>query len=152
MHSANWRPLFGQRPYPKLRWHQPFPSHLLQPFADPRVGGVSGLRCFYPQRQNPGSLVRAVWGAAATIEMATTKILWGGSLALRREAFEHAGVRAHWQSSLCDDVPTSRLLRNSGYAVQHCPVVMINRESVSLQGCLEFIARQLVLVRLAREG
>jgi len=77
------------------------------------------------------------------------QIGWGGSLAYTKEAFENAGLRSQWETSLFDDSVTTNAILKAGHQLRMLPrVAMINEEDTGFLGTASFIQRQLLNVRL----
>jgi hypothetical protein len=119
------------------------------PLADPRVGGITGVRWFAPERPTWGALVRHLWNAGSQPQMNAFHIPWGGTLALRAGLFRQDGLLAEWRRSFCDDSGAGDLLRRRGLRLRFLPALtMVNREAIDLKRCCRFIRRQLLCPRL----
>ena len=130
---------------PYRRWLR----DLVAPFQDPQVGLSHGLRWFNPREGSLGSMVRHIWNAAALLQMCAMKIAWGGSCAIRRSTFESAGLPEIWSRIMFEDTCAANAVLKLGQRVAvAAPVTMMNTESTSLSGCLKFMARQLLNLRL----
>jgi len=133
----------------------PYPNWLrdmLLPFADPRVGATSGLRWYAPTEENWGSVVRHYWGCSAMVQMEQFGMVWGGSMAFRRELFETTDLRYRWAHAFVDDLIVSNAVESARLEVRHVPVVLLNQESINLQDCFQFIRRQSIGVRLGHHS
>ena len=127
------------------RWLQ----RLVAPLSKPRVAASYGMRWFEPSSQRMGSHVRAMWNAAAIVQMQAYNIAWGGSLAIRRLALEQSGLLARWRSTLFEDVMVAPHLARLRLATQMCPdLVLINREDATLANVSRWMTRQLLDVKL----
>ena len=116
---------------------------LVRPFADPSVGAVSGLRWFLPAANNCGSIVRRTWGAAASAQMFSLDVLWGGTLAYRAGLLHDPELQQIWANSFVEDTSVVSYLRSRSARVVTVPVLsMVNTETISLAGCYRFIRRQ----------
>jgi Glycosyl transferase family 21 len=122
---------------------------LVAPLADPRVGGVTGVRWFAPARPTWGALVRHLWNAGSQPQMLAFSIPWGGTLALRAGLFRQDELLAEWRRSFCDDSGAGDLLRRRGLRLRFLTALtMVNCESTDLRRCCRFIHRQLLCPRL----
>jgi Glycosyl transferase family 21 len=122
---------------------------LVAPFADPRVGAVTGVRWFAPARPTWGALVRHLWNAGSQPQMVAFGLPWGGTLALRTALVPPGDLLAQWRRSFCDDSGLGELLRRRGLTLRTLPALtMVNREDVDLAGCVRFLRRQLLCPRL----
>ena len=129
--------------------HQNWLRDLVQPLSATSIGATSGVRWFNPDVRNPGSLVRAKWNLYAVSLMRYFNIAWGGSFAIRRDVLEQSTLLEQWSETICEDTCVGDALARSGYKVQLVPEVsMVNRETTTLGGCLQFMSRQLVFTRL----
>lgn len=131
--------------YPYPEWL----SDLVAGLNEPGVGIVSGFRWYSPETPTLANLTRHVWNSGAIVQMLPMKIGWGGSLAFTKEAFEKGGVREQWESALCHDTLATNKILEAGFKFRLMPrVAMINEEDIDFRGCVAFIKRQLLFVRL----
>src|SRR5262249_16915997 len=122
---------------------------LVAPFADPRVGGVTGVRWYAPERPTWGALLRHLWNAGSQPQLAAFGLPWGGTMALHARVFREGNLVRHWQRNFADDAGAGERIRQLGLRVRTLPALtMINRESIGLQGCLRFLPRQVLGGRL----
>lgn len=125
---------------------------LVSPLSDPGVGVVSGTRWFEPPAgmAHPlGTTVRAIWNAAAIVQMHLYRIVWGGSMALRRRDIDELRLADVWQKQLCEDTCLSGLLAAEGLRVERpAALVVVNNETTPLSSVPGWIARQLITIRL----
>ncbi len=125
---------------------------LVTPLADPGVGVVSGTRWFEPPAgmAHPlGTTVRAIWNAAAIVQMHLYRIVWGGSMALRRREIDELRLADVWQTQLCEDTCLTGLLSAEGLRVERPPaLVVVNNETTPLRSVPDWISRQLLTIRL----
>lgn len=131
--------------YPYRNWL----SDLVAGLKDDKVGVACGVRWFAPTEPTIANLTRHVWNAGAIVQMQPLNIGWGGSFAMKREAFEKAKIYDRWGQSLFDDTFTTDSIIEAGYQLQVVPrVTMVNEESNDFKGCRIFITRQLLNLRL----
>lgn len=117
--------------------------------ADDTCGAATGNRWYAPPDWSPGSWTRAGWNAGALVQMVCFGIPWGGTLGLRTELLEAAGLRDKWASSFCEDTLLPAALRGTGKRVRFVPsLIAVNRENVTLSALLPWITRQLFTARL----
>ncbi|HMO15466.1 MAG TPA: glycosyltransferase family 2 protein [Pirellulaceae bacterium] len=140
---------------PDRRWLE----SLVEPFRDAEVGAASGHRWFYPglsdrpqaarQRCSWGSWLRYLWNSAAVPQMHLYGIVWGGSMALRRQAVVETRLHDVWRKALFDDVLIKHIFEaNEWRVVQVRELLIPNFEQVSLRSAIEWITRQLLDTRL----
>ena len=124
-------------------------GRLVAPLCRDSVGASWGMRWFEAPSLRLGSQVRAVWNAAALVQMQSYAIAWGGSLAIKRRALEIAGVLDAWQTALFEDVMIGPTLAKHGLRTEMCRnLLLISREDTSLLNAARWITRQLLDVRL----
>ena len=121
---------------------------LMSPLAEPVVAASFGMRWFEPISNCFGTHVRAIWNAAAIVQMQAYNIAWGGSLAIRRQALEQCGLLDRWRCSLFEDVMIAPLLAKQGLATRLCrDLVLVSKERVWASAA-RWMTRQLLDVRL----
>lgn len=125
---------------------------LVAPLADERMGAATGYRWFLPVKGNFASRLRAVWNASiasALGEQSDKNFCWGGSTAIRREAFERARVMDEWHGAVSDDFAMMRALRRAGLPIHFVPdCLTVTHEDCSFRDLLEFTTRQLKITRV----
>jgi hypothetical protein len=129
------------------------PRHWLRTLAEAVAGdgcGVAtGNRWYQPPDDAWGSWTRAAWNGGALVQMVCFGIPWGGTLALRSELLETAGLREKWARAFCEDTLLAAAVGDVGERVVFVPsLIAVNRESVTLASLLPWIARQLLTARL----
>jgi glycosyltransferase involved in cell wall biosynthesis len=124
-------------------------SRLVAPLEDPAIGVASGIRWFDPPDGSSGSLVRYLNNAAGAMNMMAFDIPWGGSLAIRTDVIEHAGLLDRWSRCFGEDTGCAAPLGRLGLKVRSVPAAThFNSESIDLRGAYRFICRQYVSARL----
>ncbi len=130
---------------PESQWLR----RLMSPLSEPSVAASFGMRWFEPLSPRIGSQVRAIWNAAAIVQMQAYSIAWGGSLAIRRQALEKCGLLDRWRRSLFEDVMIAPLLAKEGLATRMCrDLVVVSQESTILASAARWMTRQLLDVKL----
>lgn len=128
--------------------HRTWLRDLVAPLQHSHVGVASGIRWYAPRDTNPGTLVRAVWNAAAVIQMLSLEIAWGGSIALSRQVFQNPLLVSSWSKMMWDDTGLKAIISRLDLNISFAPAAtMVNQESISFRSCFHFIARQLMNVR-----
>jgi cellulose synthase/poly-beta-1,6-N-acetylglucosamine synthase-like glycosyltransferase len=113
------------------------------------IGAVTGNRWYMPQSNSFGASVRYVWNAAAVVQMYWYSIAWGGTVAIKRDAIELAGLKEKWSRSLCEDTMLRSQLAKVDLKVKFVPsLMMINREDCTFSGYYSWVKRQLLTARL----
>ena len=117
--------------------------------AEDGCGVATGNRWYRPPENSPAAWTRAGWNAGALVQMVCFGIPWGGTLGLRSDLLETAGLRHKWAAAFCEDTLLPAALRGHGKRVTFVPaLIAINRESVTLQALVPWITRQLLTARL----
>lgn len=125
---------------------------LVKPLSGKSVGAVTGTRWFEPPGGNQvpfGTQVRAIWNAAAIVQMHLYKIPWGGSLALKMQTVRDLKLLSRWRTMLCEDTGLKEIFLSAGLRIVHPPsLVVVNREVSSVGEVCNWLVRQLMTVRL----
>ncbi len=122
---------------------------LVRPFDDPQVVMSGGLRWFLPERTNCGSVIRRIWGAAASAQMYALNIPWGGTLAYRADFVRDPALQQRWAETFVEDVSVAECCAARGQRLQLVPrLSMVNTETISLGACYRFMRRQIFSVRM----
>ena len=123
-------------------------TEMVRPLQNSRVGVVTGDRWFEPAN-DLASISRAVWNAAAIVQMNLYRIAWGGSMAMRLEMIEQLGILDVWSRTFCEDTVLVDLFRERNLeVVRPRQAVVFNNESIAWKNLHFWIARQLLTVRL----
>ena len=126
---------------------------LMTPLLDERIGAVTGNRWYFPATGRMGSLVRYVQNATAVLVMYFLDLIWGGSLALKRQVFGHARFLEQLCVASCEDCAVHTVLKATGLRLSFSPaVMMVNREECDVGSAFRFIRRQMVWTRLYHAG
>lgn len=122
---------------------------LVQPLQDTNIGATVGARFYFPQTLNTASLVEAVW---INFQIALQgdhplAMVWGGSNAIRREAFEQGRVLQRWENATIEDhnlTHTVRDLKRKVHFVPDC-IAVTHTEKRTWKQIIEFTNRQIVM-------
>lgn len=118
-------------------------------FRDPSVGVVTGNRWYRPVDHHWGSVVRALWNAAAVPGMIAHHIAWGGTMAVRADLAARASVREAWRRAFSEDTALAPELARAGLRVCFLPsLVMVDRSGCTLPGFWNWVRRQILAARL----
>lgn len=133
--------------------HETWLRELVAPLRDPAIGATYGNRWFWPQERTTGSMVRALWNAAAVVPMYLCGMPWGGTFAISRHALRTARLPEIWSRSMVEDAPARDALQARGMRLHFVPsLMMINRDACTLPECLSFLVRQLMWTRIYHSG
>jgi hypothetical protein len=122
---------------------------LIQRLDQPGVAAATAYRWLVPRSGNlPNSLVHALdAGVASLVGPGKHHLVWGGSWAVRRDAFESADLRSAWRGTLSDDLVAARVLRSVG-RVEFEPGAMVASEvNLDRRRMFEFVRRQFTIGR-----
>jgi cellulose synthase/poly-beta-1,6-N-acetylglucosamine synthase-like glycosyltransferase len=126
--------------------------NLIAPLRDENAGAATSYRWFVPQKFGLASEMRAVWNASIASALgANTKsnFCWGGSMAMRRDAFEKLNVRERWRGTLSDDFTVTRVMNEAGLPIHFVPrALAASVENCTFRECLEFTTRQMKITRV----
>ncbi len=122
---------------------------LVQPLQDENVGATVGARFYFPHTLNTASLVEAVW---INFQIALQgdhplAMVWGGSNAIRREAFDQGRVLQRWENATIEDhnlTHTVRDLKRKIHFVPDC-IAVTHTEKRTWKQIIEFTNRQIVM-------
>ncbi len=122
---------------------------LVQPLQDENVGATVGARFYFPHTLNTASLVEAVW---INFQIALQgdhplAMVWGGSNAIRREAFDEGRVLQRWENATIEDhnlTHTVRDLKRKIHFVPDC-IAVTHTEKRTWKQIIEFTNRQIVM-------
>jgi len=128
---------------------------LLAPLERQDVAVSTGYRWYVAEPGNVPGLVRSVWNASVVTALGShgRNFAWGGSTALRRDAFERMEVRKAWDGALSDDYGVTRAARRAAGRVVFVPECLIPSYGKCTWGeMLEFTTRQIVIARVYDPG
>jgi cellulose synthase/poly-beta-1,6-N-acetylglucosamine synthase-like glycosyltransferase len=132
---------------PRPEWLRALVSHLNQP----GLGAVTGYRWFTPK--NPTIANALVYSMNCDVISLLTRsshyLIWGGSWAIRRDAFDAIDLHNAWKGTLSDDLVASRLMQRHRLGVRFEPAcVVASPVDQSLVQAMSFIRRQYLVARL----
>lgn len=129
-------------------------SDLVLPMTrDQQIGATTGNRWYVPFDNSIGGLVRKHWNAAAVVQMQAYDIAWGGSMAVRKSTIDKCELGKIWSATFCEDTVLTKAIEKHGLRLHRVPNLVIeNMETSTLQECYDWIARQLLTVRLHHPG
>ncbi len=126
---------------------------MVRPTLDSAAGIATGNRWYDPTAAGLGSLIRFIYNANCVIPMHAGGMTWGGSLALRRDVFEHPEFRPCLRVSPTEDATVRHAVDACGQRLACLPgVMLLTRDGIGLGSCLGFIRRQLLWTRLYHPG
>jgi ceramide glucosyltransferase len=130
-------------------------ERLVAELGDPGVGVASSYRFYRPTPPTFATLLRSSWNLSvlALLGNPDRNFAWGGSMAIRREHFERAGVRAAWRGALSDDYALTHAVRRAGLRVAFVPGCVVGSQGgVELGPLFAWTARQIGITRVYWPG
>ncbi len=123
---------------------------LVLPLSRPDIPASTGFRWLTPSRHTLFGSLHSMMSAYICILMASTKGLWGGSMAVKKEVFDRYEVASLWARTVVDDISLTNILvryRLKRVFVPHCIAVSSNVIE-SWDGNVEWFTRQLMFLKL----
>jgi glycosyltransferase involved in cell wall biosynthesis len=129
--------------------HVTWLKELVAGLNDPEVSAVSANRWYSPTGCGFAELSRHYWNAIAIPATHHYRILWGGSLALRRAIVDEPAFRGAFAQGFADDTFIASYLHETRrrYDVLGATYV-VNSETTSVRNYWNFLVRQMLCVRL----
>jgi len=130
--------------------HRLWLRFLVSALPEERVGAATGYRWYVPGHTLSG-IVRCLWNAVAMTFLGDhdRNFCWGGSMAVRREFFERAGVLRRWDSALSEDFQVARATYDAGMRVRFVPQCLIPcHGDPTWREFWTFARRQLIITRV----
>lgn len=125
---------------------------LVAPLADPLIGAATGYRWFIAERPSLATEIRASWNASIASALGPntkSNFCWGGSMAIRRDAFEKLNIAEAWSVALSDDFAVTNALKNAGLKIEFVPAALTpSVENCTFRQMLEFTTRQMKITRV----
>ena len=123
---------------------------LVAPLGEPQVGVASSYRFYRPRPAGLATLLRSTWNlSVALLGDRDRNFAWGGSMAIRREVFERAGVRPAWLGAVSDDYALTHAIRRAGLRVAFVPGCLVGSEgAIGVRELLAWSARQISITRV----
>ena len=117
--------------------------------ADPSVGATLGNRWYVPAVGWWGTLVRYLWNVGAVVPMWMHEIPWAGGLAMRLADVKRSGLIDKMKHSMVEDAQVKSAMRKLGLKMKFVPPLIVpNREEITLPCSYRFIERQLLWTKL----
>lgn len=129
--------------------HRTWLRELAAPLADKNVAVVTTGRWYMPTEPALGSLVRYLYNVGSLLHAWMYDFGWAGTMAIRASFLKDSDLAARWEQCLGDDTLAGIVAHSYGLRQAFVPsLVMINRETCTVPGFLNFCQRQLLSVRL----
>ena len=122
---------------------------LVAPLRDKSIGAATGYRWFVAR--GTAAHLRSVWNASIASALGAQRdknFCWGGSTAIRREAFARLKVSERWRGTVSDDFTMTRVLHEAALPIKFVPQCLTpSFEGCSFHELIEFTTRQLKITR-----
>lgn len=126
-------------------------KNLIAPLQNEKIGCATGYRWFVSKRFSFASEMRSVWNASIASALGAnlkSNFCWGGSMAMRREAFEKLKMLEKWRGVLSDDFAVTRAMNAANLAIYFVPQALTaSVENCTLRELFEFTTRQMKITR-----
>lgn len=120
--------------------------NMILPLSDPGVFAVSGFRTLIPRHNRFPEHLHAAFSAFQGMAMTDPlyAAMWGGSMAIRRMAFETYAVQEKWASAMVDDMSLTSIIKKYGLKRIFSPDCLVgSRETYSeLNRVMAWLVRQ----------
>ena len=128
--------------------HKGWLYDLVLPLLDRSVGVTTGTRWYMPNDGNWGSLVRYFWNTGAVVQAWLNDMVWGGSMAMRRDVMMEVGLPTAMRKAFADDATVVRQMKVFGYKTCFVPAVtMVNREEITFASFVQWSERQMICAK-----
>ena len=121
-------------------------TNITLPLADKSVFAVSGYRSLVPRSNKFSEHLHAAFNALQCLAMTENRYsgMWGGSMALHRNAFEKYAVYEKWSTAMVDDMSLTSIIKKYNLKRIFSPDCLVNfRETYpQLSRVLAWIIRQ----------
>ncbi|MGB9454939.1 MAG: glycosyltransferase [Bryobacteraceae bacterium] len=124
---------------------------LAAPLGERGVGASTGYRWFMPEPAGLWSLLRAVWDGTSlgVLGPGDNPFAWGGSMAIRKDAFFDAGVPETWKTAISDDYALSDAVHRAGLRIAFAPGALApSHERITARRFFTWSRRQLLITRV----
>lgn len=110
-----------------------FLRHLVGPIAARQAEFSTGYHVVVPNDHHPVTLAYAMCVLLMRLLQAVSSFtqLWGGAMAMTREAFGRYAVEELWASNVVDDCSLSARLQNLRVPVRLCPGALLHTEATN---------------------
>ncbi|MCF7975524.1 MAG: glycosyltransferase [Phycisphaerae bacterium] len=128
---------------------------LVWPLRKARIGATSGYRWFVPIDRHWASLALSAVNAKVAQMLGNTRFMqaWGGSMAIRRDVFDHIGLKEIWSRALSDDYTLTYAVKKYRYKMLFVPSCLVaSHLSTTWKDLFEFCRRQLIITRVSAAG
>ncbi len=126
--------------------------NLVAPLANETVGAATGYRWFISEQETFASEMRNMWNASIASALGpnrSTNFCWGGSTAIRRDAFDRLNIRERWHGTVSDDFTVTRAIKEADLEIVFVPrALTASIENSTWRELFEFTTRQMKITRV----
>jgi cellulose synthase/poly-beta-1,6-N-acetylglucosamine synthase-like glycosyltransferase len=128
-------------------------SHIVYPLRKEKYGVSTGYRWLIPEKNNFASLAISAINAkvAQLLGNSWFNLVWGGSMAIKKDTFERLGIAELWSNSVSDDLSLSRAVKQAKLKIAYLPACLVaTYEKFDIAEMFEFGRRQMMITRFAK--
>jgi glycosyltransferase involved in cell wall biosynthesis len=128
---------------------------LVPPLYEPGVGASTGFRWFTPAPPTFWTLMRGVWDAVAAGQLGPgdNPFVWGGAMAIRKDAFAEARITEHWKNTVSDDYALADAVHRAGLTIAYAPGALTpSHDRIDARRFFSWSRRQMMITRRHRPG
>ena len=126
-------------------------AHLTAPLSEFEYPASTGYRWYVPVQGGRASAIRAVWNALVSTagDPRWGAYAWGGSFALRRQAYKRMHMGRLWSKALSEDMLLTSMIREDGKKVAFVSQCVIpSYEDCNWEEGFDFMRRQSLVARV----
>lgn len=128
--------------YPESDWLE----NMILPLADQKVFAVSGFRRLFPKQNRFADYQHSLFNAFMGMPITDNRYagMWGGSMAISRQAFEKYHVSQKWSTAMVDDTSLTWIIRKHNLVRIFSPDCMVNSHETydTCKGVFDWFIRQ----------
>lgn len=126
-------------------------STLIAPLVENEIIVSTGYRWYAVNRFHLPTLLRSAWNASVVTMLGDhgRNFAWGGSMAMRRTAFDQLRILDAWRGAVSDDYAVTRAAQRANAKIIFVPECLIPAHGeCTWHELLEFTTRQIIITRV----